>query len=214
MAVARIESATDPRLDTFRVIGDSAELGRRGLIAVEGRLVVERLVAEAPLQVDALLLTDAAARAMHSTLTRLPASVAVTVVPQPWMQGITGFNLHRGAVAIARRPPAVGLAQLLAGGARRLLVLEGVANPDNIGGLFRTAGAFGVDAVVLGPACGDPFYRKAIRVSCGAVLVVPFAHDPDWPRGIGVIKRPKKLPMSAVPNEQTTLHAPEDRVRK
>jgi len=188
MALAHIESAADPRLDTFRFVGDAAELGRRGLVVVEGRLVVERLLAESSLQVDALLLTDAAARAMGAGLARVPASVEVFVVPQPWMQGITGFNLHRGSIAIARRPPAVSVEELLAGGARRLLVLEGVGNPDNVGGLLRTGRAFGVDGVVLGPGCGDPLYRKAIRVSCGAALVVPFAHDPDWPRALGVIR--------------------------
>jgi tRNA G18 (ribose-2'-O)-methylase SpoU len=189
VAVAHIESAADPRLDTFRFIGDSAELLRRGLIAVEGRLVVERLVAESRLQVEALLLTDATARAMGAALGRVPTSVEVFVVPQSWMQGITGFNLHRGAIAIARRPRAVSVPELLAGGARRLLVLEGVGNPDNVGGLFRAAGAFGVHGVVLGPGCGDPLYRKAIRVSCGAALVVPFAHDPDWPGGLAVIRQ-------------------------
>ena len=188
MALAHIESAADPRLDTFRFVGDAAELGRRGLVVVEGRLVVERLLADSTLHVEALLLTDAAARAMGAGLARVPASVEVFVVPQPWMQGITGFNLHRGSIAMARRPRAIGVAELLAGGARRLLVLEGVGNPDNVGGLFRTARAFGVEGVVLGPGCGDPLYRKAIRVSCGAALVVPFAHDPDWPRALDVIR--------------------------
>lgn len=186
--MTRIESATDPRLDAFRAIGDPAELGRRGLIAVEGRLVVERLLAEAALHVEALLLTDAAARALGDGLRRVPASVEVFVVPQPWMQGITGFNLHRGSIALARRPRELSVPELLAGGARRLMVLEGVGNPDNIGGLFRTARAFGVEGVVLGPGCGDPFYRKSIRVSCGAALVVPFAHDPEWPRGLDLLK--------------------------
>jgi len=188
MALTHIESAADPRLETFRFVGDAAELGRRGLVVVEGRLVVERLLAESSLQVDALLLTDAVAHAMGAVIARMPASVEVFVVPQPWMQGITGFNLHRGSIAMARRPRAIGVAELLAGGARRLLVLEGVGNPDNVGGLFRTARAFGVEGVVLGPGCGDPLYRKAIRVSCGAALVVPFAHDPDWPRALDVIR--------------------------
>jgi tRNA G18 (ribose-2'-O)-methylase SpoU len=189
MTVTRVESATDPRLDTFGFIGDSAELGRRGLVAVEGRLVVERLLTETSLRVEALLLTDAAARAMASLLERVPASLEVLVVPQPWMQGITGFNLHRGSIAVARRPQVIDLRTLLASGGRRLLVLEGVNNPDNIGGLFRTARAFGVEGVVLGPGCGDPLYRKAIRVSCGAALVVPFAHDGDWPRGLDAIRQ-------------------------
>jgi tRNA G18 (ribose-2'-O)-methylase SpoU len=189
MALAHIESAADPRLDAFRLVGDPAELGRRGLVVVEGRLVVARLLTETTLQVEALLLTAGAARAMDAILARVANSIEVLVVPQPWMQGITGFNLHRGSIAIARRPPAIDVATLIAAGARRLLVLEGVNNPDNIGGLFRTARAFGVQGLVLGPGCGDPLYRKAIRVSCGAALVVPFAHDPDWPRSLGILRQ-------------------------
>ena len=188
MALTHIESAGDPRLDAFRSIGDAAELGRRGLIVVEGRLVVERLLAEPVLEVETVLLTDAAARALDGVLARVPAPVEVFVVPQPWMQAITGFNLHRGSIALARRPRALSVPELVARGARRLLVLEGVGNPDNIGGLFRAARAFGVQGVLLGPGCGDPLYRKAIRVSCGAALAVPFAHDPDWPRALEVLK--------------------------
>jgi tRNA G18 (ribose-2'-O)-methylase SpoU len=186
---ARIESVDDPRLEAFRYVSDSAELGRRGLIVIEGRLVVERLLTAATVPAEALLLTEGAERAMAAILARYDAEVEVLVVPLAWMKTITGFNLHRGCLAIARRPPKRSLEELLASGARRLVVLEGVGNPDNVGGLFRTASAFEVDAVVLGPACADPLYRKAIRVSCGAALTVPFAHDPAWPDGLDAIRR-------------------------
>ena len=189
MPVVRIDSPTDAQLEAFRCIGDAVELERRGVIIVEGRLVVERLITEAKIATEAVLVTDAAQRAMAPVLTRLPATVEVLVVPQAWMQSVTGFNLHRGCVAIATRPPRRSLDELLEARTKRILVLEGVGNPDNVGGLFRTARAFAVDAVVLGPGCGDPFYRKAIRVSCGATLVVPFARDPDWPRALDEVRR-------------------------
>jgi tRNA G18 (ribose-2'-O)-methylase SpoU len=188
MSVDRVDSPGDPRLEVFRCTADAAELERRGIIIVEGRLVVERLLAQTSVATEAVLVTDAAQRAMAEVIARVPPAVEVLVVPQSWMQVVTGFNLHRGCLAVATRPPRRSLDELLAGPTERLLVLEGVGNPDNVGGLFRAARAFAVDAVVLGPGCGDPFYRKAIRVSCGAALAVPFAHDPDWPRALDKIK--------------------------
>jgi tRNA G18 (ribose-2'-O)-methylase SpoU len=189
MPVVRIDSPRDPRLEAFRCIGDAVELARRGVIIVEGRLVVERLMTEAKIAIEAVLVTEAAQLAMAPVLAPVPETVEVFVVPQAWMQSLTGFNLHRGCVAVATRPSRRSLDELLERGTKRILVLEGVGNPDNVGGLFRTARAFAVDAIVLGPGCGDPFYRKAIRVSCGATLVVPFAHDPDWPRALAEIRR-------------------------
>ncbi len=111
---------------------------------------------------------------------RASESLDVLVVPPAWMEGLTGFNMHRGCLAVGERGTPHAWRDL-ARSARRLLVLEGVGNPDNVGGLFRTARAFGVDAVLVGPGTGDPLYRKAIRVSCGAALVVPHADATPWP---------------------------------
>jgi tRNA G18 (ribose-2'-O)-methylase SpoU len=103
------------------------------------------------------------------------------------METITGFNIHRGCLALVERPAPQTIDQLIAADATRLLALEGVGNPDNVGGLFRTARAFQVDGVVLGPGAGDPLYRKAIRVSCGASLVVPFASPHLWPGALSAL---------------------------
>jgi tRNA G18 (ribose-2'-O)-methylase SpoU len=105
----------------------------------------------------------------------------VYVAPQQILNELTGFNFHRGCLALARRPPVTPLEAFL--GARRLLGLEGVGNPDNIGGVFRAAAAFDVDAVLLDGTSGDPFYRKALRTSMGAVLQVPLASLADWHQG-------------------------------
>jgi tRNA G18 (ribose-2'-O)-methylase SpoU len=104
----------------------------------------------------------------------------VFVVPPSWMEGLTGFNLHRGCLAIGERQTLPSWHEV-AGTAARLLILEGVGNPDNVGGLFRTAHALGVDGVLLGPGTGDPLYRKAIRVSCGAALTLAYAEASPWP---------------------------------
>ena len=96
----------------------------------------------------------------------------------PTLESITGYNFHRGCLALVHRPPDLAPAALH--GARRLLGIENIANPDNIGGLFRTAAAFAVDGVVLNTASGDPLYRKAVRTSMGASLRVPYARADAW----------------------------------
>jgi tRNA G18 (ribose-2'-O)-methylase SpoU len=106
------------------------------------------------------------------------AETEVYVCEDETLAGITGFNFHRGCLALAVRPAPVPVDQL--SGGRRVLALEGVNNPDNVGGLFRTAAAFGLDGVLLDPRAGDPLYRKAIRTSMGASLRVPYARADEW----------------------------------
>jgi tRNA G18 (ribose-2'-O)-methylase SpoU len=112
----------------------------------------------------------------------------VFVVDQQTMNGIAGFNIHRGCLALAKRPATLTLETLPLAAARRLVILEGVNNPDNIGGIFRSAAAFGVDAVVLGPACSDPLYRKSVRTSMAATLAVPFADAGVWPDALAWLR--------------------------
>lgn len=178
----------DPRLDDYRHMADHDALVRRGLFVAEGRLVVERLVAEPGYRVRSVLLSPAAAESMSPVLRRLAATTAVFVVPQADMNALVGFNIHRGCVAMAERPAAATLAALDLATATRLLVLEGVNNPDNVGGLFRTAAALGASAVVLGPHCGDPLYRKAIRTSMAAVLTLPWVHAGPWPDALALMR--------------------------
>jgi tRNA G18 (ribose-2'-O)-methylase SpoU len=108
----------------------------------------------------------------------------VYVVPPAVMNDVAGFNIHRGCLALARRPLPRTLADLALDTAQRLLVAEGVNNPDNIGSLFRNAAALGADAVILGPDCADPLYRKAIRTSMAATLLVPWAEAAAWPHDL------------------------------
>lgn len=190
-----IELATwdDSRLELYRLLAAPARLKAAGLFVAEGRLVVRRLLASPRFRTRSVLVTPAAAGSLADILPS--AGVPVLVIPQALMNDVAGFNIHRGCLALAERPPAVLLDALTLDTATRLLVLEGVNNPDNVGGLFRSAAAFGVDAVVLGPSCGDPLYRKAVRTSMGAVLTVPFADAGPWPaalawlsgRGFGLV---------------------------
>ena len=176
----------DPRLAPFRDVGD-AELRRRdGLFLAEGRLVVRRLLTESRFRTRAVLVSETAHAALADVLGACDESLDVLVVPSAWLEDLTGFNMHRGCLAVGERGTPRAWPEV-AQGARRLLVLEGVGNPDNVGGLFRTARAFGVDAMLIGPGTGDPLYRKAIRVSCGAALVLPYAEATPWPGVLGAL---------------------------
>ena len=116
------------------------------------------------------------------------------------MSDIVGFNIHRGCLGLGVRPPPTSIAELIGGplpattvgqafgspasAVSRVIVLEAVSNVDNIGGIFRSVAALGGHAVVVGPGCGDPLYRKAIRTSMGATLRVPFASATAWPEAL------------------------------
>jgi tRNA G18 (ribose-2'-O)-methylase SpoU len=172
----RIHSADDARLAEFGNVPDPELLRRLGLFVAEGRLVVMRLLSGG-LETRALLVTDAALAALQSLL--VDRTFPVYVVPQSVMNDVTGFNFHRGCLAIGVRPPARDWRDVV-GGARRLVVLERVGNVDNVGSIFRSAAAFGVDGVLLQADCADPLYRKAIRTSMAASLTMPYATAP-WP---------------------------------
>lgn len=175
--IHQVEGLDDPRIAPYADVGHPDRLRAAGLFVAEGRLVVRRLIDGGRFDVESVLVTPAALRDMADVLA--PATWPVFVSPVPVLQQLTGFNFHRGCLALARRGATWTLDALTR--ARRLLALEGIANPDNVGGLFRIAAAFDVDGAVLSPACGDPLYRKAIRTSMGAALRVPFATAGHWP---------------------------------
>jgi tRNA G18 (ribose-2'-O)-methylase SpoU len=176
-----IVSLDDLRLADYRLLADPAALKDAGVFVAEGRLVVRRLLSQPRFAVRSVLVTPPARAALHDALRH---DIATYVVDQHLMNAVTGFNMHRGCLAIAERPSAPTLSAETLANARSVLVLEGVNNPDNIGGLFRSAAAFGVDLVVLGPGCSDPLYRKAIRTSMAATLHVPFVGGGDWPQAL------------------------------
>ena len=171
-----ITTLSDTRVSDYTQVGQPEWLRERGLLVAEGRLVVERLF-QTTFKIRSVLITPTAVAALSGILDsrRCP----IYVCEQSTMNQLAGFNFHRGCLAIAERPPAIEPASRFAS-AQRLLALEGIGNPDNIGGLFRVAAAFGVDGILLDHTSGDPFYRKAIRTSMGAAFRVPFAQTKDW----------------------------------
>ena len=136
-----------------------------------------------------MLVTPTAFAALQTVIdARALAAVPVYVVEQSAMDDIVGFNIHRGCLALAERPAVAALTTHPLSNVSRVLALEGVNNPDNVGGIFRSAAAFGVELVVLGPACGDPLYRKAIRTSMAATLDVPYVTSGPWPDALDTLR--------------------------
>ncbi len=187
--VERVADGADPRIAAFRAIADPALAREAGSFVAEGRLVVRRAI-EAGFRVRTLLVSGGALDDLAPVLDGLPEDVTAFVADTAVFRGVTGYNIHRGCLALVERPPARDWAAL-AGAASPgapLVILERVANPDNIGGVFRNAAAFGAAAVLLSPGCSDPLYRKAVRTSMGSVLAVPFAVAQPWPQALVALR--------------------------
>jgi tRNA G18 (ribose-2'-O)-methylase SpoU len=178
MCIIRIEDSSDPRIAGFRDIKERDLTGRLGRFVAEGEVVLRVLTAKESLcALESILLAENRVRQLEDVLGRIPADVPVYAAPQGVLDAIAGFHLHRGILALGVKPSLPSLPQLLAGMDNRAVVVAvcGIGNHDNMGGLFRNAAAFGAAAVVMDDRCCDPFYRKAIRVSVGAVLRTPMA---------------------------------------
>jgi len=176
MTPVSIEDPGDPRLADYLAVRERDLVGRgRGFIA-EGAVVLEKLVAAGRHPLRSVLIAENREAALAPLLRRLDASIPVYVAAQAVMDRVVGFPIHRGVLAAGERAEIAPEA-LLAGLPDQALVvgLAGIANHDNMGGLFRNAAAFGAGAVLLDAHCCDPLYRKAIRVSVGAALTTPFA---------------------------------------
>jgi len=167
----------DPRLAAFHSVRERDLVGREGRFIAEGEVVLRVLITRARHTAEAVLLAEKRVEGLADLLAQLDEDTPVYVAPQAVMDAIAGFHIHRGILAVGRRAPETSAADLLAALPQRalILLLFGIANHDNVGGLFRNAAAFGADAVILDAASCDPLYRKAIRVSVGAALVTPFA---------------------------------------
>jgi tRNA G18 (ribose-2'-O)-methylase SpoU len=189
-----ISTIDDPRLEPYRNVRDKDLRGRGRLFMAESEMVIRRLL-RTPQRLHSLLLSPKKHERLREALAALPEGAAVYVADLGLMCEIAGFHIHRGALAAGFRPrPMETTLDAVIGPLRRaaeatLLLAESVTNVDNMGQLFRNAAAFGVDAIVLDPTCCDPLYRKAIRVSMGHVLSVPWAVSEDWPADLARLKR-------------------------
>lgn len=186
--VIDVTDPADPRLDDFR---DLNSVDRRpdlptgkGLVIAEGVLVVQRMVASR-FTPRALLGTDRRLTELGADLDGLDAPFYRASAEV--MADVVGFHLNRGVLASASRAAELTVPQVL-DGATTVAVLEGVNDHENLGSVFRNAAGLGVDAVIFGSGCADPLYRRAVRVSMGHALLVPFARASQWPQDLKVLQ--------------------------
>jgi tRNA G18 (ribose-2'-O)-methylase SpoU len=185
--IVPVEDSADPRLDDFRDLTDAdVRPDRRGVVIAEGANVVERLV-RSPYRMRAVIGVPSRLAALEPVLSGL--GVEAYAVDKWLLSEVVGFRVTRGVLAAADRLPEPPVPELLAR-SRRVAVLEGLNDFENLGALFRNAAAFGVDAVLLDARCADPLYRRSVRVSMGHVLRVPFATLPDpWPAALDDLRQ-------------------------
>lgn len=180
--IEHVTELDDPRLDDYRGLKGRPAKGVVGPVIVESLLGVEAL-ATSGLAIRSVLVSP---QKLHR-LPSLPDGTTVLVADLDLQRATVGFDLHRGVVASAGRPPPLDPAMILAG-ARRVLVVERINDLENLGALFRNARAFGADAVLLDPETADPLGRRPVRVSMGHVLHVPFARLDPWPDGLALVR--------------------------
>ncbi|HEX3897544.1 MAG TPA: RNA methyltransferase [Mycobacteriales bacterium] len=186
--IVEVDDPDDPRLADYRSLTDVALRTSfeppHGLFIAEGALVIERAL-DAGYELRSALMTPKwladSARWLRGS------SAPVFVGSDAVLKSLTGFHVHRGALASARRKALPSLEEVLAR-ARRIAVIEDIVNHTNLGAIFRTAAALGLDGVVISPRAADPLYRRSVRVSMGAVFTVPYARASSWPGGIGELR--------------------------
>ena len=185
--VIDVTDPEDPRLDDFRDLNSTDRRpdlpSGKGLVIAEGVLVVQRMLMSR-FTPRALLGTDRRLTELSTDLDGVAAPyyrVAADV-----MADVVGFHLNRGVLAAASRPPELSVPQVLES-ARTIAVLEGVNDHENLGSIFRNAAGLDVDAIVFGSGCADPLYRRAVRVSMGHALLVPYAWA-AWPGDLEMLR--------------------------
>jgi tRNA G18 (ribose-2'-O)-methylase SpoU len=212
LRTVEIDSPDDPRLADYTRLTDATLRTHleveQGLFIAEGTKVITRAVA-AGYPVRSMLLA-------RSRLVDLPAlggageaarpadnSGPVYVVPDDVAERLTGYRVHRGALASLARRALPEVAELIAG-RRRIVVLEDLVDHANVGAIFRCAAALGVDAVVLSPRCADPLYRRSVKVSMGAVFAIPYARMTGWHDGLADLKAAGFRVLALTPEESAT----------
>jgi tRNA G18 (ribose-2'-O)-methylase SpoU len=198
--VIDIDDPADPRVDDFRDLKSADRRpdlpGRKGLVIAEGVVVVQRML-DSRFTPSALLGVDKRREELADDLARIdvPYYRATAEV----MAEVVGFHLNRGVLAVANRPAELSADEVL-DGARTVAVLEGVNDHENLGSMFRNAAGLGAEAILFGDRCADPLYRRAVRVSMGHVLRVPFAQLPQWPGGLDILRRARFQIIALTPN--------------
>ena len=214
----RIETLSDERLLDYVGLTDVALRRRsepeRGLYIAESEKVIRRAL-EAGHRPRSFLMAQRWLTDLGDVVADAEAhGIAVFVGDHDVIEALTGFHLHRGALASMQRPALPALDDVL-GGAQRVFVLEDFVDHTNVGAVFRSAAALGVDAVLVTPRCADPLYRRAIRVSMGTVFQVPWTRIDPWPgrietlRAAGFVVATLALSESAIGLDELAANPPD-----
>lgn len=191
VVIVPVERADDPRLADYVGLTDVA-LRRRaepdlGIYIAESEKVIRRALA-AGHRLRSLLMAPRWLTDLADVVAQAEADgIPVFVGEHAALEAVTGFHVHRGALAAMARPALPAVDEVVRD-ARRVVILEDIVDHTNVGAAFRSAAALGVDAVLVTPRCADPLYRRAIRVSMGTIFQVPWTRIPDWPSGIDSLR--------------------------
>jgi tRNA G18 (ribose-2'-O)-methylase SpoU len=201
----RIDDPDDPRLAPYRDIRERDLVGRQDRFIAEGKVVLNVLLAARRFEAESVLVLESRFAGLEPALRQ--AGLPVYVVPASVMDGVAGFHMHRGILAVGRRHPPQATAALLTELPATALVvaLVGIANHDNMGAIFRNAAAFGAGAVLLDKTCCDPLYRKSIRVSVGAALKVPYTDAGSAEEMIEALARSDFFTIALSPRGQRSI---------
>ena len=205
--IIAIDDPDDPRIASYREVRERDLAGRHGGFIAEGEVVL-RVLGRSPLyRAQSLLIERSRVERLGDLLIPFEGKAPIYAAGQAVMDAIVGFNIHRGILAFGVRNAAVEAQELLSvlPTPSIVIALSGVSNHDNIGGIFRNAAAFGVSAVLVDGACCDPLYRKAIRVSVGGVLTVPFARLPADGDALALLERHGFATVALSPAGRTAL---------
>jgi tRNA G18 (ribose-2'-O)-methylase SpoU len=194
MPIHVIDSAGDPRLSAYRDLTDVAlrkkSEPKNGVYIAESAKIIERAVACGHTPISILMAENWLAK-MRLLLPSISENdfedIDVFVGAHDVLEELTGFHVHRGALAEMVRPATASLESVLSG-AQRVVVLEDIVDHTNVGAIFRAAAGLGIDAILVTPECADPLYRRSIRVSMGSVFTVPWTRIPNWPTSINELK--------------------------
>jgi tRNA G18 (ribose-2'-O)-methylase SpoU len=201
-----IADADDPRLADYGRLTDvklrTSLEAAQGLFIAEGTKAIVRAVA-AGYPVRSVLLAESRLGDLPSLLGGGADAGQVYVVPDAVAEQLTGYRVHRGALAALERKPLPSVADVVSN-ARRIVVLEDLVDHGNVGAIFRCAAALGVDSVVLSPRCADPLYRRAVKVSIGAVFAIPYARMTEWYEGLAGLRAAGFRVLALTPDEQAT----------
>lgn len=207
MSLVRIDDPDDPRVADYRSVRERDLVGRRGLFVAEGEGVVRALVSpHSRFSMVSALIAENRIERLRPWLDAASDGAPIYVAGQAVMNTVVGFDIHRGILALGTSVPTP-VDQVLAGSGEdaAMLVICGLGNHDNVGGVFRNAAALGAHGVLLDDRCCDPLYRKAIRVSVGAVLRTPYAQGGSAHDLIDAVVAAGFQPLALSPSGETTL---------